>query len=155
MAVPLDIHFFYVDSFLHSVLGSMLLFIQYCSCFPVHCIKLSVVFAWTIVVSFVSLLLTAAEWFHTTTALMCIDFCTYIYYVCDVKITCTLCVCHVLQVLGLLWTMCNIPTTVLWPSQILGLTVLLWSVQLPTHPAVLLHHYQELTGTILMEAGWK
>ena len=86
---------------------------------------------------------------HTTTALMCINFCTYIYYICDVKITCTWYVCHVLQVLGWLWIMCSIPTTVLWMSQILELVVLLWTAQL--YPAIFLDNHQELIGTFPME----
>ena len=45
--------------------------------------------------------------------------------------------------------MCSIPTTVLWPSRILELVVLLCSAQLPTHPAVFLS--KELIGTFLME----
>ena len=56
-----------------------------------------------------------------------------------------------LQVLGSPWTVCTIPTTVLWPSRILELVVLLCSVQLPTDPAVFLYHHQELIGTFLME----
>ena len=60
---------------------------------------------------------------------------------------------YVLQVLGWLWTMCSIPTTVLWTSRILELVVLLCAAQVPTYPAVSLDHHQELTGTFLMEVG--
>ena len=50
----------------------------------------------------------------------------------------------------------SIPTTVLWPSRILELVVLLCTVQLPTylHSVFLLQH-QELIGTFLMEVGLK
>ena len=51
--------------------------------------------------------------------------------------------------------MCSIPTTVLWPSRILELVVLLCSVQLPTYPAVILDQHQELIGTFLMKVGLK
>ena len=50
--------------------------------------------------------------------------------------------------------MCSIPTTVLWPSLILGLIVLLCFAQLPTDSAVILDHHQELIGTFLMELVW-
>ena len=46
---------------------------------------------------------------------------------------------------------CSIPATVLWPSRILELIVLLCTAQLPTYPAVFLDHHQELIGTFLME----
>ena len=47
--------------------------------------------------------------------------------------------------------MCSIPTTVLWPSRISELVVLLCSAQLPTTAAVILDHDQELIGTFLMK----
>ena len=46
--------------------------------------------------------------------------------------------------------MCSIPTTVLWPSRILELMVLLWSVQLLTQAVVHLQILQ-LSGTFPME----
>ena len=63
-------------------------------------------------------------------------------------------VCHVLQVLGSPWTMWPIPTTVLWPSRILELVVLLWSVPLPTYPAVHLQT-KKRSGTFPMEVRSK
>ena len=51
--------------------------------------------------------------------------------------------------------MCTIPTTVLWPSRILELVVLLCAVQVPTYIAVFLDHHQELIGSFLMEVGSK
>ena len=51
--------------------------------------------------------------------------------------------------------MCSIQTTVLWPSLILELVVLLCAVQLPTYPAVFLLQHQEIIGTFLMEVGSK
>ena len=51
--------------------------------------------------------------------------------------------------------MCSIPTTVLWPSRILELVVLLCAVQVPTYIAVFLDHHQELIGSFLMEVGSK